>query len=319
MRTEIRLALVLNGGVSLAVWMGGVVHELDLARRASLGLDPPDDPEDAAVYEHWKQVCDQAGVTLRVDVIAGTSAGGLNGAFLAEAIANGHPLPDLRSVWLTAGSLSPETLLRVEDRASVLSGSFFEEQIDAQLGGMPAAVPDPAVGEPVTLFVTATGLSGGTHELRDAFGSRFSSQDHRRLFRFARQDGGLLFDDGAVLPRPPEHHFTSAARPALARAARASASFPVAFAPVDEAPLLGYRTAGTPVDVGTSALMDGGVLDNAPFGPVLAEVGRLPVDGPYRRVVSYIVPSSGPLQEAAATLPYSETKLTRIVGATVQM
>jgi predicted acylesterase/phospholipase RssA len=319
MRTEVRLALVLNGGVSLAVWMGGVVHELDLARRASLGLDPPSDPLDAAVFEHWKQVCDLAGITLRVDVIAGTSAGGLNGAFLAEAIANGHALPNLREVWLKAGSLAPDTLLRVEDRASVLSGSFFEEQIDAQLGGMPDVAPDPSVGEPVTLFVTATGLSGGTHEMRDAFGSRFSSQDHRRLFRFAKQEGTLLFADGVVSPRPAEHHFTRAARPALKRAARASAGFPGAFAPVDEAPLLPYRTASTPPDTGTSALMDGGVLDNAPFGPVLAEVGRLPVDGPYRRVVGYIVPSSGPLQEAAAELPYSETKLTRIIGSTVQM
>ena len=27
--TEVRVALVLNGGVSLAVWMSGVVRELD--------------------------------------------------------------------------------------------------------------------------------------------------------------------------------------------------------------------------------------------------------------------------------------------------
>jgi len=32
---ELRLALVLNGGVSLAVWMAGVIHEIDLLRRAS--------------------------------------------------------------------------------------------------------------------------------------------------------------------------------------------------------------------------------------------------------------------------------------------
>ncbi|MGW0552598.1 hypothetical protein [Streptomyces altiplanensis] len=32
---ETRLALVLNGGVSLAVWMGGVTHEIDALRRAS--------------------------------------------------------------------------------------------------------------------------------------------------------------------------------------------------------------------------------------------------------------------------------------------
>jgi hypothetical protein len=32
-REELRVALVLNGGVSLAVWVGGVVHELDFASR----------------------------------------------------------------------------------------------------------------------------------------------------------------------------------------------------------------------------------------------------------------------------------------------
>ena len=37
---EIRLALVLNGGVSLAIWIGGVVAEIDRARRA--GLDTND-------------------------------------------------------------------------------------------------------------------------------------------------------------------------------------------------------------------------------------------------------------------------------------
>ena len=38
---EIRIALVLNGGVSLAVWMGGVTHELDLIRRASGAAGAP--------------------------------------------------------------------------------------------------------------------------------------------------------------------------------------------------------------------------------------------------------------------------------------
>ena len=33
--TQLRIALVLNGGVSLAIRMGGVTHELDLLRRAS--------------------------------------------------------------------------------------------------------------------------------------------------------------------------------------------------------------------------------------------------------------------------------------------
>jgi predicted acylesterase/phospholipase RssA len=65
---ELRVAVVMNGGVSLAVWMGGVTRELDRLRR--------DDGAYAAI----------AGLTRslpRVDVIAGSSAGGINGAVLA--------------------------------------------------------------------------------------------------------------------------------------------------------------------------------------------------------------------------------------------
>ena len=39
---EHRLALVMNGGVSLAVWMGGVACEIDNVRRASNGIPPRD-------------------------------------------------------------------------------------------------------------------------------------------------------------------------------------------------------------------------------------------------------------------------------------
>ena len=93
MREELRMALVLNGGVSLAVWMGGVVHELDLLRRASAGeLDPAQRPRayDRDVFDRWGALSRSGGRerTVVVNVIAGTSAGGLNGALLATAVAN---------------------------------------------------------------------------------------------------------------------------------------------------------------------------------------------------------------------------------------
>lgn len=78
----IRLALVMNGGVSLAVWMGGVTRELDIARRASLGQPPPagasSDQRDH--HEFWRDAFTTANKRLEIDIIAGTSAGGLNGA-----------------------------------------------------------------------------------------------------------------------------------------------------------------------------------------------------------------------------------------------
>ena len=53
---EVRLALVLNGGVSLAIWMGGVTCELDRARRA--GFPALRDLEDVGV---WADVCEVVG------------------------------------------------------------------------------------------------------------------------------------------------------------------------------------------------------------------------------------------------------------------
>jgi hypothetical protein len=41
---EHKLALVMNGGVSLAVWMDGVACEIDNVRRASNGIHQGDRP-----------------------------------------------------------------------------------------------------------------------------------------------------------------------------------------------------------------------------------------------------------------------------------
>ena len=88
---EIRLAVVLNGGVSLAVWMGGVVQELNRLTWAS-AVDP---------YATLLGAVDSAA---RADVIAGTSAGGINGAALALGQVNSAAnLSQLRGLWVEQG------------------------------------------------------------------------------------------------------------------------------------------------------------------------------------------------------------------------
>jgi patatin-related protein len=102
---ELRLALVCYGGISLAVYMHGITKEVWHLARASrafaAGEEAGSDSE--RVYRRLLEcIKKEAGLHLRVlvDIIAGASAGGLNGIFLAQAIARGQTLDPLTDLWL---------------------------------------------------------------------------------------------------------------------------------------------------------------------------------------------------------------------------
>jgi predicted acylesterase/phospholipase RssA len=307
---EVRIALVLNGGVSLAVWMGGVTHELDLIRRASGSAKTPDSqPYDEVLADRWRALCHQGEERRRVvvDVIAGTSAGGLNGSLLATAIANGSTLdpdggsgPWLRQKWIGLGSLDVGKLVPPADvkATSVLDGNYFLRQLELLLKEV-ADAGESKAEEPVTLFVTASGLGLQQFEAKDAAGQAFVVPDHRYLYGFTSEHAALY--DGTQRKFSFQDKNGLKDTELLARAARASASFPIAFGPVLETPELAAspprmepaRTAG-------SWLIDGGVLDNAPFGPVLDVVARRPVTTKATRYVLYVVPSAGVGKAATA-------------------
>jgi patatin-related protein len=102
---ELRIALVCYGGISLAVYMHGVTKELWQLCRASRAFlaDGPDDAGPQAVYQRLlRHIQDQHGLRLRVmtDIVAGASAGGINGVFLAQAIHSGQSLEPLTKLWL---------------------------------------------------------------------------------------------------------------------------------------------------------------------------------------------------------------------------
>lgn len=102
---ELRLALVCYGGVSLAVYMHGVTKEvwrLAGASRAEFDGAPPSDGVTAAYRSLLATVAAASGTRLRVftDIVAGASAGGINGVFLARAITTGESLDPLTDLWL---------------------------------------------------------------------------------------------------------------------------------------------------------------------------------------------------------------------------
>ncbi|GAA0589396.1 DUF3376 domain-containing protein [Kribbella sandramycini] len=319
---EIRIALVLNGGVSLAVWMGGVTHELDLIRRASGPGDAPGPrPYDEILAERWRELCHRGNERRRVvvDVIAGTSAGGLNGSLLATAISNGSTLdpdgvngPWLREKWIGLGSLEVGKLVPAAGvkSTSVLDGNYFLHELGNLLKDV-ADAGETAAEEPVTLFVTASGLGVQQFEAKDAAGQRFVVPDHRYLFAFtsektAKYDGTQFVD---------QETNGLADTGLLARAARASASYPAAFGPVLETPQLAAAPPRMRPNNNESGawLVDGGVLDNAPFGPVLDVVARRPVAGRASRYVLYVVPSAG-IGSAETALPEAKEPSWRVAA-----
>ena len=120
---ELRLALVCYGGVSLAVYMHGTTKEVWKLARASMrrqmgahiALPPAQDSEIAygALLDALAPALD---LRILVDIVAGASAGGINGILLAQAISQGSDMEPLRDLWLNGADsdklLDPEAASR---------------------------------------------------------------------------------------------------------------------------------------------------------------------------------------------------------------
>ncbi|MFT7571685.1 MAG: patatin-related protein [Paracoccaceae bacterium] len=104
---ELRIGLVLYGGVALAVYINGVVTEIWHALRASRAMQDGEDTNLDSTSEIYrdllaelKETADTDELRIVVDAVAGTSAGGVNGAALFKAIVQGADASVLNDVWL---------------------------------------------------------------------------------------------------------------------------------------------------------------------------------------------------------------------------
>src|SRR3954462_1658414 len=98
---EIRLAMTMVGGASLAIWMGGVATETSQLLRESRTKDG------GGLY---RKLLDLLRASVSIDVLTGTSAGGINAACLGLAEAFDSTPQVLRDTWIETGSL--ENLIR---------------------------------------------------------------------------------------------------------------------------------------------------------------------------------------------------------------
>lgn len=373
---ELRLALVLYGGVSLAVYMHGITreflglvrasrrlearggaHDAGLAGRAGGPPDPTNDNrlpppglarDSVAAYEAFLGLLrPQADLRVVVDVIAGASAGGVNGVMLARALAHNLSLDSHRDLWLEnadvtrlagepagitrylKGSLAPvlDRLVSVALKAELsdpetrgklrqfMQARWFKPPFSGEryVGWMldacramhpagPSGAGEPATlipqGQALDLFVTVTDFHGARRRFPIGDGVDVEETEHRRILRYGARRRG----NGDM-----ESDFTDAAIPDLVFSARATSSFPGAFPPMTVAEMdrvLAARGETWPHrdafllkafadcdgDPAARVLVDGSVVMNKPFQPVLDAISGRPAAREVVRRIVYVDP-----------------------------
>ena len=241
---EVRFAVVLSGGVSLAIYMNGIVQELLQLVRATAPA-PDDDghlwwaddelPGAGPVYRKLGCLLDRgvaaAGVgggpvrtRFVVDIVTGTSAGGINGVFLAKALATDRDIAALSDLWVREGDIDKllndahaadgvSPLKPQRPPASLLSGQRMLYLLLKALDGVSRARPRPGVEEPsrspyanqIDLWVTATDLQGRPATVQTWNPERLvdiREASHRTTFHFRYDATSQLTGDDAATDRP---------------------------------------------------------------------------------------------------------------------
>ncbi len=358
---EVRFGVVMYGGVSLAIYINGVASELfemacatprlgvqlaqdgeagtrDIYRRLAWVMGNPElreqyarritadtalrrsgqaasDVWEAAEAERFSQT------RLVIDVIAGTSAGGINGVYLAKALANGEKFGALKNLWVNEGDIAlllndersylttrpplpnrsnhPSSLLN-SDRMYAKLLSAMEAMKPLEVKFTPYASDASPLVEEVDLFVTATDIIGAPVPLR-LFDKVVYERRHKQNYRF-NYPHGVTYGG---------NDFVAINNAFLAFASRCTSSFPFAFEPMTLAAVKRLKADGVspgldkwkgffpnlPQDEVAAgahvhrAFGDGGYLDNKPFSYVVETLSKRFSSVPIERKLLYVEPS----------------------------
>ena len=255
-------------------------------------------PFPAATTEHvyWdtlKALSEKTGVRTRVvvDIVSGTSAGGINGVYLAKALAQNLRQDELRDLWIQKGDIAKLLRGHVPGRGKVRLGlallaaiargnrnepvlkgdvqSVWYVEALKQMDGHPyvqgveTLMPED---HDLELFVTTTDFYGYDRDIPLA-DEVVTDRRHRHVFAFRRTGERNQFT--------PDYNY------GLAFASRATSSFPGAFPAVSFADF--ERYFHPPISLGDfdhefcriyelsgwsakyTYFIDGGVLNNFPF------------------------------------------------------
>jgi len=384
MMREVRLGLVCYGGVSLAIYMHGVTKELYKLVRAARAFEcafvandfnaakwltgapdvqgSPNYDSERAYFDALVALKDQGDpLTVVVDIIAGTSAGGINGVCLARGLAEGRSLNGFRNLWLDQADMEEllaghalfpwgqakmwsklaESVARLgwHHDDGLLDGDLMSRLLYQALNDMEPTENGASLipaDESLDLFVTTTDVYGyDTVIPTGAGGISHTDKSYRQLLRFHydQEPAGPAQNPPGPAMAGVTSDFSDV--PALAFAARATASFPGAFPPVSLGTFL-QALASQPGNQAESAgqiarhfvygteygatetgqwFMDGGVLDNGPFDHVLDAIAAKRADGPTVRELIYIEPDPGSPPRPDQQAPDPEPTFAKTVWA----
>lgn len=299
---EVRFAVVLYGGVSLAIYMNGIAQELLSMVRASSDLPDDDLSQVEKIYRDLSNNLDPAGPTqFVIDIISGTSAGGINGVALAKALVMGcKDMTALRTAWTDEADIGK--LLNDRSRGgraalksdALLDGRHMYDIILNILRNMSPKENRKPLVDMVDLFVTATDLEGRPVPIQ-LTGTSIDERVHKSVFRFSydRAPNGP-----ATGGQQDRGQFGPEFDPMLAFAARCTSSFPVAFPPMryEDIPARERNDAlfsqffGRDNRFADRAYADGGYLDNRPFSYAIDLIPFRPTALPGKRKLLFIDP-----------------------------
>lgn len=338
-RRELRFALVLYGGVSLCIYMHGTTKEINrlVSGSAALANGEASTSESERVYRElleWLAERDGVRTDVSVDVIAGTSAGGINGVYLAKALARNLSQDNLRDLWLDRGDLNvllwgpsvlkwrariPLVLARLPSKPA-LDGTKMAKWLYEALQAMDdngrrsrltTLMP---LESSMDLMVTMTDFYGYDRQVAIRSPKIVHDEQHRHVLRFSQGENANRYDRMDNL--------------ALAFAARATSCFPGAFEPVSPRSLCEWVKEPGPIsdeffrlyqlsgaEPQDTRFVDGGVLDNRPFVPAIDALRRKPAHSEIERWVLYLDPDPAEPSKRRTGLPQPlETILGAITG-----
>jgi patatin-related protein len=297
---EARFGIVMYGGVSLAIYINGVAQELF---RSVQG---------AGIYKLLK-ICFDTDII--VDIISGTSAGGINGLLLGYALANEKDFSTTKDLWRNEGDIS--LLLNGPDadpdtcRSLLNSDGFYRAQLAEAFQTLDQAAflnENCAASkfDEMDVFITGTSFTPDVYTTFDDAGRAIDMQDYKKIFKLKHR--GARSNPGAF-------QVTDDKKPirfqALAKLARITSCFPGAFLPVRVLSAVDWQNRNPanetpPLFAGedkvddllnewgmlkrSTHFLDGGVLDNKPFTPTIGAIFKRPADRPVDRILFYVEP-----------------------------